>query len=67
MSETRDTKFERKHPADPFHFVVAVNIERGMMSFCCATQPLATVRSFGPPLRCPFCRRHVPWRLSLSN
>ena len=42
------------------HFVTVVDEQRGMVNFCCESQPLATVRSFGLPLRCPFCRLESP-------
>lgn len=35
---------------------------RGMLSFCCEGQPLATIRSFGAPTRCPICQQANPLR-----
>jgi len=37
------------------HLVTAIDEQRGMLGFCCESQPLATVRSYGNPKRCPFC------------
>ena len=35
---------------------------RGMLSFYCEGQPLATIRSFGLPTRCPICQQVNPLR-----
>lgn len=42
------------------HFVTAIDGQRGMLSFCCEGQPLATVRTYGRPKRCPFCQQENP-------
>ena len=42
------------------HFVAAIDEQRGMLGFCCESQPLATVRSYGRPKRCPFCQQESP-------
>jgi len=49
-----------KGSAPLLHFVVAVNQQRRMLSFCCEGQPLATFRSHGHPKRCPFCQQENP-------
>lgn len=33
-----------------------------MLSFYCEGQPLATIRSFGLPTRCPICQQVNPLR-----
>ena len=43
-----------------FHFVTAADEDRQLFSFCCENQPLATVRSHGLPVRCPFCQQANP-------
>ena len=50
----------REQSTQMLHFVTAVDNKRGMVSFCCEGQPLATVRSYGPPARCPFCQEENP-------
>jgi len=47
-------------PVQSLHFVTAVDEQRGMLSFCCETQPLMTVRSLRHPKRCPFCQQENP-------
>jgi hypothetical protein len=42
------------------HFVTSLDEHRRMVSFCCESQPLATVRSYGVPVRCPFCQQASP-------
>ena len=42
-----------KSPAQLLHFVAATDDQRGMLGLCCESQPLATVRSYGHPKRCP--------------
>lgn len=42
------------------HFVAAIDEQRGMLGFCCESQPLVTVRSYGQPKRCPFCQQENP-------
>ncbi len=44
----------------PLHVAEGFDFERGIVSFYCDTNPTTTVRSFGPPLRCPFCRQPHP-------
>jgi len=50
------------------HFVIAVDQQRRLLSFCCEIQPLATVRAFliGTAIRCPFCQQENPISTSLS-
>jgi hypothetical protein len=65
VSESRDTELNKtgRRSVHLLHFVTAVDEHRRVFSFCCESQPLATVRSFGPPTRCPFCRQGDPIRL----
>jgi hypothetical protein len=42
------------------HAVTTVDEKRGMVGFSCESNPLTTVRSFRPVLRCPFCRQPRP-------
>jgi hypothetical protein len=42
------------------HLVTAVDEQRGMIGFCCESRPLATVRCYGVPVRCPFCQQENP-------
>lgn len=46
-------------PKQLLHFFVA-NEHRGILSFFCESQPLATVLSHGRPKRCPFCQQENP-------
>jgi hypothetical protein len=48
------------------HFVAGIDEQRGMLGFCCESQPLATVRSYGHPKRCPFCQQENPVSTGLS-
>ena len=48
------------------HFVAAIDDQRGMLGFCCESQPLATIYSYGRPERCPFCQQENPASTSLS-
>lgn len=48
------------------HFVVAVDQQGRTMSFCCESQPLATIRSYGLPSRCPFCLQVKPISAGLT-
>ena len=59
------TKFS-KYSAGLLHFVVAVDQQRRSMSFCCEIQPLATIRSYGPPRRCPVCQQVKPVSAELT-
>jgi len=43
------------------HYVTGSE-QRGMLSFCCEGQPLATIRSYGFPARCPICQQANPLR-----
>ncbi len=56
----------KKSSADLLHFVAAIDGQRGLLGFCCESQPLATVRSYGNPKRCPFCQQENPVSISLS-
>ncbi|MGO9516006.1 MAG: hypothetical protein ACLPND_03085 [Candidatus Korobacteraceae bacterium] len=56
----------KKSSADLLHFVEAVDERRGLLSFACESQPMATIRSYGRPKRCPFCRQENPVSISLS-
>src|SRR5208283_977239 len=49
-----------KTSAQLLHFVTAVDERRQLFSFVCESQPLATVRSYGHPKRCPFCQQANP-------
>ena len=49
-----------KTSAQLLHFVEAVDERRGLLCFACESQPLATIRSYGPPKRCPFCKQENP-------
>ena len=62
MSETRNPEFNktRKRSVHLLHIMTGVDEQRGMLSFCCESQPLATVRTFGTPVRCPFCQQLRP-------
>jgi len=55
-----------KSSAQLLHFVLVMDDQRGMLGFCCESQPLATVRSYGNPKRCPFCQQENPVSPSLS-
>lgn len=57
---------EMKSSAPLLHFVSAIDERRGTIGFCCETQPLATVRSYGHPQRCPLCQQENPVYRSLS-
>jgi hypothetical protein len=48
------------------HFVAAIEDQRGMLGFCCESQPLATVRSYGRPKRCPLRQQENPVSTSPS-
>jgi len=41
------------------HFVTGVE-NRGMVGFCCESQPLLTLMTHGLPKRCPLCRQDAP-------
>jgi hypothetical protein len=55
-----------KKSAHSLHFVAGIDRRRGMVSFCCENEPLATVRSYGRPKRCPFCHQVNPLSPNLS-
>jgi hypothetical protein len=42
------------------HLMVAIDEKRQLVSYVCEFQPMATIRSYGHPSRCPFCRRMNP-------
>ena len=65
MKETRDTELNNteNRSVHLLHFVTAVDEKRAMLNFCCESQPLATIRSYEPPVRCPFCGQEDPIRL----
>lgn len=48
------------------HFVAVIENQCRMLGFCCETQPLVTVRSYGNPKRCPFCLQENPVSTGLS-
>ncbi len=48
------------------HFVAGIDERRGLFSFVCELQPLATIRSYGRPKQCPFCKQENPVSISLS-
>jgi hypothetical protein len=56
----------RKGSAQLLHFVTAIDDQNAMLSFCCESQPLATVRSHGLPKGCPFCQQENPVSTGLS-
>jgi hypothetical protein len=43
------------------HYIAGFE-QKGMLSFCCEGQPLATIRSYGFPFRCPICQQMNPLR-----
>ena len=51
---------KRKVKANLLHFVTGTDEKLGMVNYCCVVQPLATVRSYGLPSRCPFCQEKNP-------
>ena len=53
------TKFS-ECAAQLLHFVLAVDQQQRSMRFCCESQPLVTIRSYGLPIRCPFCQQVNP-------
>jgi hypothetical protein len=55
-----------KGSAQLLHFVAAIDDQGGMVAFCCESHPLATVRSYGRPKRCPFCQQENPVLRSVS-
>jgi hypothetical protein len=42
------------------HWLLAVDQKRQLVAYVCDVQPLATIRSYGHPVRCPFCRCMSP-------
>jgi hypothetical protein len=34
--------------------------DRGLVHFVCETQPLTTLKTFGPPEKCPLCQTQYP-------
>ena len=55
-----------KSSAQLLHFVTAVDERRQLFSFVCELQPLATIRSYGRPKQCPFCKQENPISTGLS-
>jgi hypothetical protein len=55
-----------KSSAQLLHFVEVVDERRQLFSFVCELQPLAMVRSYGHPGRCPFCLKENPISAGLS-
>jgi hypothetical protein len=55
-----------KSSAPLLHFVVGIDPQRGLLGFCCESQPLFTIRSYGHPKRCPLCQKENPVSTSLS-
>lgn len=55
-----------KTSAQLLHFVLVMDDQHGMLGFCCESQPLATIRSYGRPKRCPFCKQENPVSMGLS-
>lgn len=41
---------------------LTVSQRAGIVNFCCEGQPLATIRSYGFPVRCPICQQAYPLR-----
>lgn len=58
-----------KSSARLLHFVEVIDERRQFFSFVCESQPLATIRSYGPsrPKRCPFCQQENPVSVGLST
>ena len=38
------------------HLMLAFDEKRQLISYVCEFQPMTTIRSYGHPARCPFCR-----------
>ena len=38
------------------HMLLAIDEKQQLVSYVCEFQPMTTVRSYGHPARCPFCR-----------
>jgi hypothetical protein len=53
---------DRTKRASPLLHRVTAFGRAGMLSFCCEGQPLATIRSYGFPVRCPICQQMNPLR-----
>lgn len=51
------------------HLMVGIDDKRQLFSYVCEVQPMATIRSYGHPARCPFCRcmNPVPTGISAKN
>jgi len=48
------------------HMLVAIDEKRQLVSYVCELQPMATIRSYGHPSRCPFCRSMNPVTAGIS-
>lgn len=48
------------HTSGWLHVATAFDLQRGIVSFYCESHPLTTVRNYGLPVRCPFCRQPRP-------
>jgi hypothetical protein len=42
------------------HVATTYDKRRKILAFVCETNPLATLRTFGLPVKCPFCQRRRP-------
>jgi hypothetical protein len=50
----------KKTSTDLLHFVATTDQRRQVISYVCELQPTATIRMFGTPVRCPFCKQENP-------
>jgi hypothetical protein len=57
-----DTANPMKSTIRLLHRMTSFDQKTEMLSFCCEGQPLATIRNYGFPPRCPICRQVDPLR-----
>jgi hypothetical protein len=55
------SELPKKRPDLFLHFLAPVDERRGMYSFCCESQPLATVRSYSFRNAARFARNRILW------
>jgi hypothetical protein len=48
------------------HLMVGIDEKRQLFSYVCELQPMTTIRSYGHPARCPFCRCMNPVTAGIS-
>lgn len=48
------------------HAMVGIDEKRQLVSYVCELQPMATIRGYGHPARCPFCRCMNPVTAGVS-